>query len=212
MLDLPGVATRIETPFRSRAFSLFRFSPPDKHPGTSQLNDFKQSFSAIVAVCVASSRVGHRIRHLVPPMRRSTFFISLFALSTARHCCVYIYIYWKRQSTEGNVVRETTQPGGTIRTLCQVSPEDNLISICRPKLLALFLTIKLSPRRFCYNNGTVSHPKIYSPERWAEDMPMFSHSQSRSEQRGSLVFLECYETSSFLVTLTRLERHWSEWL
>lgn len=33
----PGVQTRIVTPFRRRAFSLFRRSPPDMLPGTSQM-------------------------------------------------------------------------------------------------------------------------------------------------------------------------------
>jgi hypothetical protein len=54
-------------PLCSRAFSDLRFSPPERHPGTTQGNEDRHSRLSNECVCIAGSRVGHKRTHQVPP-------------------------------------------------------------------------------------------------------------------------------------------------
>jgi hypothetical protein len=66
-----GVAMRRVMPLSSRTYSDLRFSPPERHPGTTQGNKDWNSWLANKCVCVAGSCVGHKRMHHVPLDLRS---------------------------------------------------------------------------------------------------------------------------------------------
>mmetsp|Transcript_1378 Transcript_1378/g.4243 ORF Transcript_1378/g.4243 Transcript_1378/m.4243 type:complete len:210 (-) Transcript_1378:396-1025(-) len=68
--SLPGVATSTEIPFRSRAFSDLRFSPPVMHPATSHGNGLR-SLLRTSWICWQSSREGAITSARVPSARET---------------------------------------------------------------------------------------------------------------------------------------------